>query len=336
MITKLFQTLPKYIKELKLLIIISTFLIIYKELTKHDYIISNFGYVKEKISLLNTLRIYNQNQQNIKNVNMLSWSLLNFKVWIFEVLSSNNIANKVTKTLLFNEKQLPKYQLTLFKKIGIYHLIVISGMHIVILMNTIQTALKKINLNKAKHNIILIVVCTFYLLIIKLTFPVLYQVLKLTLKDVNLNKNLKFTICAILMCLINYDNFNVLSYFLTIGIQMIILNFESFDLALINISLFTNLILYKYNMYFNLLTLLFTPVLILFFEKIFFQLVLLNLVCCHFFNFLLTNMYINFIHVCMYLNVHFNILIQDWKVIWFFIITIILINCIYLRSYENK
>lgn len=327
--------------NLYLLLCICLFLLIFKFLVKNDVCIiyQNHKYyeitlLQTKISNLSKIGSYIEfNNTYLKSNLTLGHYFLIFKINILKMFNDYNLSNQLSMTLLFNEKLLPKNHLNLFKKIGIYHLIVISGMHIVILMEILHKLTN--SFSKKNQNNIIILFCCMYLLIIKITFPVLYQILKLAIKTSKINKNSQILIISLLMLIVNFDNFNYLSYVLTIGIQIIIMNFKNFNISVINISLFTNLILYKYNNFFNLYSLLFTPFLILIFEKIIFKIVILNFMCLNLFSNIVIIFYKFFYNICIYCNNNLNILITNKYIIIISFILVLILNYIYLRYYEN-
>lgn len=222
----------------------------------------------------------------------------------------------------------------LFKEVGIYHLIVISGMHVVILIQMLKSGLNMFKIEEKRQKLYILIICCLYLLLIKCTFPVLYQILKLTIEFKS--KNLKIIFIMLLMILVNYDNFNFLSFILTIIIQIILNNYKNFNVAIINISFITNILLFKYNQYYNFFCILYTPILIFIFEKYLFKFTLFNFLLGNYFENILNYLYQYYFEMCVFFNKNFNYVIYDSKMIFFVILVVIMINYWYFKKYENK
>lgn len=340
---KLFQILSKLNKFEHLLILVMVIFVFKLILNQysfvnHDNCIHYNLYKTTYFNCDNQGSFYNKSIGEFKIPFNVFHIFYFIKDQIFKSLSKSTLVNQLTMTVLFNEKKLSYSNLMIFKYTGIYHLIVISGMHISILIKIIEKLISMLRINNKVKRIIMLSICVFYLFLIKISFPVLYQVIKLETREIKANELNKLIIIACAMCFINYDNFNVLSFYLTIMIQFILLIFNKNSyIAILVIQLSVNILLFKYTGYFNVFSLFYTFILISIFEKFIFPLVITNFILLKFFvPQFLDNTFRLFIYLCRLLNDNFNPLITNGNFSIYLIIILLLSIIYYGIKYENK
>lgn len=260
--------------------------------------IGDFGYFNvEEIKLENELFDYEEYLLNYNIKEYIKLKEFVFKDNYFVIGKIQNFFlnlcdknpssyNEYLKALLFAKNEIDSNMKTATTNLGISHLLAVSGMHISLLITAVRFLLKKIFYFEKPIDICVIIFLIFYLFVTNFSITVLRACLLVILQIIFSRKELLFTkldtlsICGLIMLLINPRYLFLLSFQLSFLSSFIIIifirNYSSQNkikqayLTTFVIFLVTLPFIIKTNYEFNLLTIIFGPIISLYFELLLF------------------------------------------------------------------